>query len=71
MPYSIPGRLIKLVRERAQNRCEYCHMVQDIQGATFHIEHIIPRAKGGTTTGDNLALHAPPATSINQIESKI
>lgn len=65
MPYSIPSRLIKLVRERAQNRCEYCRMVQDIQGATFHIEHIVPLAKGGKTNSTNLAL-ACPSCNLNK-----
>lgn len=34
-------------------------MSQVIQGATFHIEHIVPRAKGGADTEDNLALACP------------
>ncbi len=34
-------------------------MTQAIQGATFHIEHIIPRCKGGGDTLDNLALACP------------
>lgn len=49
----------RLVRERAASRCEYCRMHQSLQGATFHIEHIIPSAKGGPSTFDNLALACP------------
>jgi hypothetical protein len=44
------------VIRRAKNRCEYCGLSQAGQEATFHIDHIIPVAAGGTTTADNLAL---------------
>lgn len=41
---------------RAGNRCEYCQLSQLGQEATFHIDHVVPRAAGGQTTADNLAL---------------
>ncbi len=41
---------------RAAHRCEYCGLSQLGQEATFHIDHVIPRAAGGPTTADNLAL---------------
>jgi 5-methylcytosine-specific restriction endonuclease McrA len=45
------------VRERAGYCCEYCHLSQDDSPlATLHIEHIIPKAHGGTDHVDNLAL---------------
>jgi hypothetical protein len=44
------------VIRRAKNRYEYCGLSQAGQEATFHIDHIIPVAAGGTTTADNLAL---------------
>jgi hypothetical protein len=56
---SIPRALADLVRERAGGRCEYCGMCQSLQGATFHIEHIIPRTCGGETVASNLALACP------------
>jgi len=34
-------------------------MHQSLQGATFHIEHIAPRAGGGTDDESNLALACP------------
>jgi len=55
----LPGGLITSVRERAAERCQYCFMHQRLQGATFHIEHIIPRSKGGTSELANLALACP------------
>ncbi|MHB1424710.1 MAG: HNH endonuclease [Gemmataceae bacterium] len=41
---------------RAGNRCEYCQLSQLGQEATFHIDHVVPRAAGGSTMADNLAL---------------
>jgi hypothetical protein len=41
---------------RADRRCEYCRLSQAGQEAAFHIDHVMPRAAGGTTTEDNLAL---------------
>lgn len=58
MSYS-QSELDQLVRKRAHDRCEYCGMHQSLQGATFHIEHITPRSKGGLTIADNLALSCP------------
>lgn len=52
-------QLAAQVRRRAGNRCEYCRMSQSLQGATFHIEHIVPRALGGATNMANLALACP------------
>lgn len=47
------------VEARAGNRCEYCRMHQPLQGATFHVEHIIPSIHGGPTELDNLAWACP------------
>lgn len=56
---AVPERIARLVAERAGHRCEYCRMHQSLQGATFHIEHILPRSLGGTDSADNLALACP------------
>src|SRR6266480_2811362 len=53
------GEVAVAVRERAAGRCEYCRMHQSLQGATFHVEHIIPRCKGGSSALVNLALACP------------
>ena len=59
MSPSVSESTRRFVRERAQNRCEYCRMPQVTQGAEFHTEHIIPQCKGGSDTEDNLALACP------------
>jgi hypothetical protein len=52
----IPASLHAEVVNRAGNRCEYCKLSQVGQEAAFHIDHVIPRAAGGQTTLENLAL---------------
>ena len=47
------------VETRARQRCEYCRMHQSLQGASFHVEHIIPTSLGGTDELDNLAWACP------------
>lgn len=47
--------LVRLVADRAGMRCEYCRIPAAFVPAPFEVDHIIPRAKGGLTTEDNLA----------------
>ena len=47
------------VRAGAGDRCEYCFMQQSLQGATFHLDHIVPRSKGGSLEVSDLALACP------------
>jgi hypothetical protein len=51
--------LERQVVPRAANRCEYCRMHQSLQGATFHVEHIVPLSRGGNSDLDNLAWACP------------
>ena len=53
---SIPAGLRRLVVFRAGDRCEYCGLAQQGQEASFHADHIVPRAARGATTASNLAL---------------
>lgn len=52
LPAAVRTRIII----RADNRCEYCKLSQAGQEASFHIDHVFPRAAGGPTQEDNLAL---------------
>ena len=52
----VPAAIDRQVRLRAGARCEYCHLSQEGQEATFHIDHIQPRKLAGETTLENLAL---------------
>jgi len=56
MSERISAKLVRLVRERAGEICEYCRLPQSSQEAVFHIDHIRPRVDGGETVEGNLAL---------------
>jgi hypothetical protein len=44
----------RLVRQRAQERCEYCRLPQTAQPfVTFHVEHIIAKQHGGSDDPNN------------------
>ncbi len=49
----------RFVEARAAGRCEYCRMHQALQGATFHLEHVVPASRGGLAELDNLAWCCP------------
>jgi hypothetical protein len=51
--------IARRVEARGAGRCEYCRMHQSLQGATFHVEHIIPQSRGGQSQLDNLAWACP------------
>ncbi|MBI4491614.1 MAG: HNH endonuclease [Chloroflexi bacterium] len=42
--------------DRAEHTCEYCLAPEELSGKEFEVEHIIPRADGGSDDLDNLAL---------------
>jgi hypothetical protein len=56
---NVAEELARTLRPRAEGRCQYCLMHESLQGATFHIEHIIPQCKGGISDLKNLALACP------------
>lgn len=62
----------KLVRERAENRCEYCLSPADFSPGPFSIEHIVPKTKGGSDDLDNLAFACQGCNGrkYNHIEAK-
>ncbi|MGE0826381.1 MAG: HNH endonuclease [Candidatus Binatia bacterium] len=43
------------VRERAQCRCEYCHLPEEADAISFEVDHIIAEQHGGLTELGNLA----------------
>jgi HNH endonuclease len=54
MPISVATR--KIVIERAGGCCEYCSSQARFATQSFSVEHILPRALGGTDELENLAL---------------
>jgi HNH endonuclease len=51
-----PRHLRSQVITRARWRCEYCRAPQAGSAYTFHLDHVLPRAKGGIAVLENLAL---------------
>ena len=49
----------QLVEARAGGTCEYCRLLQAATGVTFHVEHVVPRSRGGLTVMSNLVLSCP------------
>ncbi len=49
----------ELVRGRAGNCCEYCHLPQHASALRFHVEHIVAGQHGGADNDANLALACP------------
>lgn len=45
-----------LVVEQARDRCEYCLSPASYATQRLSVEHVLPRAKGGQTVFENLAL---------------
>lgn len=52
----LSAKLRKEVAGNADGICEYCRSQQSLCPATFHVEHIVPQAQGGSDTPENLAL---------------
>jgi hypothetical protein len=52
----VTREVIRRVRQRAQNRCEYCHLPASVYPLPFHADHIVARQHGGGTVLENLAL---------------
>ena len=52
---SIPERLRRQVRERAQGRCEYCFIHEADMYYPHEADHVIAEKHGGATSLENLA----------------
>ena len=52
----ISPKIQRLVRQRANHLCEYCHTSERWQYVRFTIDHVIPLARGGSDEPGNLAL---------------
>jgi len=53
---SINNQQRQLIRDRANQCCEYCRIAQEYLLSKFQIDHIIPLKHGGLDTLENLCL---------------
>jgi hypothetical protein len=51
----VSSRQRQQIRQRANDRCEYCHLPEDASLHGHHIDHIISRKHDGSDEMDNLA----------------
>jgi hypothetical protein len=56
----------RVVASRAKDRCEYCRAPVSATAYTFHLDHIIPLARGGRHEPMNLALACAPCNLAKQ-----
>ncbi len=47
-------RLRRLIRERANFRCEYCHLPEEVAELRFQADHIVAEKHGGVSLAENL-----------------
>jgi len=66
---AIPRPLRDRVAIDARHRCGYCLTDQRVSGAQMHIEHIIPRARGGQSEESNLWLACAWCNSFKGIQT--
>jgi hypothetical protein len=60
----ISSALREAVVSRAAGQCEYCRLSQVSQVATFPVDHVVPRSRGGLTILENLALACPSCNAL-------
>jgi HNH endonuclease len=53
---TVSARTRRLVRQRANYLCEYCHSSEEASTALFTLDHLIPQSFDGSDGPDNLAL---------------
>lgn len=59
---NITAKVRNRIFERCEGKCAYCHGVL-LYDQPFHIDHIVPLAKGGTNDESNLTLACPLCNS--------
>ena len=66
--------LRRIVADRANEQCEYCQYPKQFSPSSFEVEHIVPKAAGGLTEHNNLALACShcnaPQSDTPKTESK-
>lgn len=75
----MPTALRKEIRQRAEFRCEYCHLSEADAFLTFEADHVIAEKHGGTTDINNLAcscfdcnrFKGSDISSIDSVKDKI
>ena len=65
----ISAKLRAKIIQAAENRCGYCRTPQDLVPIPFEIEHITPKAAGGTDDEENLWLSCGVCNSFKHAKA--
>jgi len=65
----ISAKLREKIIDAAENRCGYCQTPQDLVPIPFEIEHITPKAAGGTDDEENLWLSCGVCNSFKHAKT--
>ncbi|WP_295578192.1 HNH endonuclease [uncultured Lamprocystis sp.] len=68
MADALPKALRERISVAAGHRCGYCQTDQRVSGAQMHVEHIVPRALGGSSQESNLWLSCAWCNSYKGIQ---
>lgn len=50
------GKVARQIKARDGERCVYCARTAAESGSALHLDHLLPRALGGTDTAENLVV---------------
>jgi len=50
------GKIARAIKARDGYRCVYCGATAESSGAHLHLDHLVPRVKGGADVAENLVL---------------
>lgn len=59
----IPAKLRDRIRQQSNDRCGYCLSLQQYVWGALEIEHIVPKAAGGSSDEENLWMACRPCNS--------
>jgi hypothetical protein len=65
----VSAKLRDVIIQTAKNRCGYCRTPQNLVPIPFEIEHILPKAAGGTDDEENLWLSCGVCNSFKHAKT--
>ena len=63
------GAIALRIRERDCHRCVYCGKTAEQSGAHLHLDHLLPKSRGGLDVASNLVLACRSCNSRRQDQS--
>jgi HNH endonuclease len=58
------------VSDRAGRRCEYCRAPEEISGIRYHMDHVLPVARGGSYEIANRAFACPTCNQAKSVKTE-